>query len=403
VIAANGFGDGPAQALRDYLVPRAAEIVTIFHPLTREQGNRHVITTYANGMVVEESSIRTPVRPPASFAVDPFVPLLPRRVDVWFGFNPLACARGLVARRLHRAQMCVLWSVDFVPDRFGKGSPLTRLYDRIDRTCCLRANARVELTEAARDGRNERHRLSAGSTATHVVPMGAWLDRVAVTPTDGFASRRIVFLGHLVRRQGVDVLLRAVRLLVDRGESVAADIVGTGPLEGELRELALELGLAEVVRFHGFVPDHREVEQILAGCAVAVAPYRPTDETFTRYADPGKLKAYLAAGLPIVLTDVPPNAQELTRKAGAEVTACEPEALADAVTHAFSSPVAWRDRRELALDYARRFDWSVLLGDLLVELGLEVSAPSPGQAADESGEVGDLARDDGGRLEETDG
>jgi hypothetical protein len=100
---------------------------------------------------------------------------------------------------------------------------------------------------------------------------------------------------------------------------------------------------------------------------------------------------------------VPPNAQELTRKAGAEVTACEPEALADAVTHAFSSPVAWRDRRELALDYARRFDWSVLLGDLLVELGLEVSAPSPGQAADESGEVGDLARDDGGRLEETDG
>jgi glycosyltransferase involved in cell wall biosynthesis len=403
VIAANGFGDGPAQALRDILVLRGAEVVTIFHPLTREQGNRHIVTTYENGERVEERSIRIPLRPPASFAVDPFVPLLLRRVDVWFGFNPLACARGLFARRLHRAETCVLWSVDFVPDRFGHGTPLTRLYDRLDRACCLRADARVELTEAARDGRNQRHGLSPGVTPTHVVPMGAWLDRVERTAKDGYESRRIVFLGHLVPRQGVDVLLRTVRLLVDRGEGVTADIVGTGPLEGDLRSQARDLGLDDVVLFHGFVPDHREVERILAGGAVALAPYRTTGETFTRYADPGKLKAYLAAGLPIVLTDVPPNARELARTAGAEVTACEPAALADAVSRVLSSPAGWRSRRELALDYARRFDWSALLGDVLGKLGLDVSAPSPDEASDESTEVRDLARDNRGRLEQADG
>ena len=67
-IAANGFADGPAQALRDYLVSRGAGVVTIFHPLTREQGTEHVVTAYAEGSEVEVSSRAVPLRPPFSFA-----------------------------------------------------------------------------------------------------------------------------------------------------------------------------------------------------------------------------------------------------------------------------------------------------------------------------------------------
>ena len=40
-IVSNGFADGPAQALRDYLVARHADVTTIFHPLTPEQGTTH--------------------------------------------------------------------------------------------------------------------------------------------------------------------------------------------------------------------------------------------------------------------------------------------------------------------------------------------------------------------------
>jgi glycosyltransferase involved in cell wall biosynthesis len=105
-----------------------------------------------------------------------------------------------------------------------------------------------------------------------------------------------------------------------------------------------------------------------------VAPYRQTAATFTRYADPGKLKAYLAAGLPIVLTDVPPNAHELAVEAGAEIVADDAAALADGISRALDSPEQWRARRESALRYARRFDWNVLLGDLLEKLDLSPSA-----------------------------
>jgi glycosyltransferase involved in cell wall biosynthesis len=367
-IVSNGFADGPAQALRDYLVAQGASVVTIFHPLTPEQGRIHRIIEYADGAPVRERSLHLPLRPPASFVLDPFVPLLPTRVDTWFGFNPLACARGLVARRTGRARRDELWSVDYLPDRFGRATLPTRIYDRVDRLCCRHADARVELSEAARAARNRRHDLQPESAHAYVVPMGAWIDRVPTTPPDGFRRRRVVFLGHLVARQGVGTLLDALSNLGD----VAADVIGTGPLETELREHAKRAGLP--ITFHGYVADHREVEHLLSRASVAVAPYAQTDESFTRYADPGKLKAYLAAGLPIVLTNVPPNARELESEAGAEVTADDPAALADAISRALASAEQWHARRGSALAYARRFDWNVLLGDLLAALDLNPSA-----------------------------
>jgi glycosyltransferase involved in cell wall biosynthesis len=368
-VVANGFAEGPAQALRDHLVATGARVVAVSHPLTPEDGTRHLIAEYAGGRTVRERAVRLPLRPPLSFALDSLVPLAPPRVDAWFGFNPLACARGLVARSLGRARFVALWSVDFVPDRFGPGTVATRVYDRVDRLACTRADARIELSETAREARDRRHRLGAGAAPVHVVPMGAWLQRVPTTAPDAHARRRVVFLGHLVERQGVDLLLEALAQLIRRGEEIHADVIGTGPLEAALREQAHRLGLDATVRFHGFVEDHRDVERLLAEASIGVAPYRPSDSSFTRFADPGKLKAYLAAGLPIVLTDIPPNARELAREAGAEIVPYDAGALADGLLRCVA-PDEWARRRRAALGHARGFDWAVLLPELLERLGL---------------------------------
>ncbi len=370
-IVANGFADGPAQALRDHLVSRGNDVVAVLHPLTREQGTRHLITTYADGREVGTRSIDVRLAPPLSFAADPSIPLRMPRVDAWFGFNPLACGRGLADRRLGRAAKVVLWSVDFVPDRFGPGTLLTRVYNRLDRYCCTHADARVELSEAAREARELHHGLAGGSRPpAYVVPMGAWLERTPTVPADGYERRRIVFLGHLVPRQGIARLLDAMAILERRGSNVVASIVGSGPDEESLRERTRSLGLDGIVHFHGYVADHRGVERLLAEGSLAVAPYDDARSSFTRHADPGKLKAYLAAGLPIVLTDVPPNARELADQAGAEIVRFDADDLADAIERGLGTPALWRERRELALRHAREFDWPVLLDDLLARLGL---------------------------------
>jgi glycosyltransferase involved in cell wall biosynthesis len=367
-IVANGEADGPAQALRDYLVERGACVEMVTHPLLPEHGKRHVTTRFDHGRKVRVRTRWTPFRPPVSYALDPLIPLVPGSVDAWFGFNPLAATRGLVQRRLRRANTVVLWSVDFTPDRFGEDALLTRLYDRLDRLACRHADARVELSARARDARDARLGLDA-TNPIHVVPMGAWLARTPVVPADGFEAQRVVFLGHLTEGRGTATLIDAVALLRARGSRLDLDVIGGGDQLPALKRQAARLGVTEAVRFHGYVADHREVERLLAEGSVAAAPYLAAESTFTRWADPGKLKAYLAAGLPIVLTDVPPNAQELSREAGAEIVGQTPHELAAGIERVLASPEAWRERRDRALAYVHRFDWPRLFSELFVELG----------------------------------
>lgn len=67
---------------------------------------------------------------------------------------------------------------------------------------------------------------------------------------------RILFVGRLVERKGVDVLLRA---LAARDSARPAELVvcGDGPERARLESLAAELGVADVVTFAGRVSDER--------------------------------------------------------------------------------------------------------------------------------------------------
>jgi glycosyltransferase involved in cell wall biosynthesis len=371
LVIANGHRDSPPAGpfLEHLLALGARRVIAVTHPLTAEGDPRHEIAVWERGAALRTRHVRLPSRPPYTYPLDVLVPPWPEQVDGWFAFNNLACARGLLARRLGRAGRAVYWAVDFVPDRFGSGL-MTRAYDAIDRLCCLHADARFDLSRAALEGRSERHALRPGEgAATRVVPIGAWLDRVPSAPEDGWRARRVVFLGHLVPRQGVTVLLEALAELRRREVSFEAEIAGRGPLERELRNRSAELGLAELVRFRGFLADHTQVEAFLAAGSVAVAPYEPSEESFTRFADPSKLKSYLAAGLPILTTDVPPNAHELAARGGAEVVPYDALGMADALERALSSPESWARRRAQALALAREFDWPAILDGALEASG----------------------------------
>jgi glycosyltransferase involved in cell wall biosynthesis len=313
--------------------------------------------------------LKLPSRPPLTYAFDPLVPLWPEPTDCWIAFNNLAAGRGLFQRAVGRAGKVVYWAVDFVPNRFGRGL-LTRAYDRLDATCCKRVDLRVELSAAALRGRNDRHRLTVAESApAHVAPVGAWLWRLPVAAEDGWKRRRVIFLGHLVPRQGVGRLVEAFSALAARGVDFEAQIAGRGPSESELRDAVARAGLEDRVRFVGFLADHRDVETFVAEASVAVAPYDTEIESFTRFADPSKLRSYTAAGIPIVLTDVPPNAAELAAEAGAEVVPFTANGLADGIERALRSPQEWRQRRKQALEYSKRFDWEVIVPRALEKVG----------------------------------
>ncbi len=371
IVATSGFADGPSKALGRFLVESgAATVHVVTHPLVPEGPGEHRVDELVSGAV---RVARRPNKPPLTYLFDPVTPLRLPAADVWVSFNCLVTAQGLLRRRAGRVRHVIHWSVDFVPERFGTNL-LTRVYERLDKWAVTSSDARVELSDAAYHGRLEAYGLTAARCPAEIVPMGSWIDEAPRTGPDRLVAPRLVFLGHLVERMGVSLVVHLAAELRRRGRAVPIDVVGGGPMLEGLRALASQKQVDDLVMFHGFVADFAEVERVLSAGVVALAPYETDESSFSRFADPGKLKAYLGAALPILLTPVPPNATELVDHAGAELLEPTATAFADAVCRLLDDPAEWRRRHRAAEKHARQYDWNSMFRSALPRLGISLES-----------------------------
>src|SRR5438034_5185671 len=81
----------------------------------------------------------------------------------------------------------------------------------------------------------------------------------------------IVAVGRLIAKKGFADLVRACRLLMDRGKSFRCAIIGEGALEEELHEQIAQLDLQDCVKLPGAKPQH-EIREYLAAASVFVLP-----------------------------------------------------------------------------------------------------------------------------------
>ncbi len=149
----------------------------------------------------------------------------------------------------------------------------------------------------------------------------------AALPREDIDELRVLYMGRLSPRKGVDDVVSAVSLLTERGQPATVSLLGsvfTGYewYEQELRERAAELG-GDTVRFLGFRPD---VWSVLAEHDVLVVPSR-IDEPFGNTAVEGIL-----ALRPVIASDT----SGLREAAGGYPTAAlvaphAPTAIADAL------------------------------------------------------------------------
>jgi glycosyltransferase involved in cell wall biosynthesis len=112
----------------------------------------------------------------------------------------------------------------------------------------------------------------------------------------------IVAVGRLIAKKGFVDLLRACRLLSERGRSFRCEILGEGPLEQELREEIGQLDLQDCVELPGAKPQH-EIREHLAAATVFVLP-SVIDPDGGMDNLPTVIMEAMAAGLPVVSTSI---------------------------------------------------------------------------------------------------
>ncbi|MFA6956052.1 MAG: glycosyltransferase family 4 protein [Thermoanaerobaculia bacterium] len=199
-------------------------------------------------------------------------------------------------------------------------------------------------------------RLAARRRRSDSVPVvGCGIDLEAVSPALGepvAPGATLLYAGRLIKQKRIDLLLGALALLPrESGASLA--IYGEGPERRALESLALHLGVADRVAFHGHVEGSAELWRRIRSARIAVQP--SAREGFGIF----PLEA-MALGVPVVYCLSADSAVGELVRDGVEGLASEPDrdALARAIGRLLSDDTlrtqlgaAGRLRaREFALD-----------------------------------------------------
>ncbi|WP_426285279.1 glycosyltransferase [Luteibacter sp. E-22] len=239
------------------------------------------------------------------------------------------------------------------------GADLFALHGRLPmalkRFVLARCQATTVVSHAMQD---EAESLLNGRKAI-VSPMGVDLHERFV-PGDGVSREpgQILFVGRLVEKKGVEVLLRAMPLVLQRVPTATLTIVGFGPLEASLKSECAELGLDDIVTFVGAVTQAGLVNYYQSA-SVFAAPFRAASSGDQEGLGLVLVEA-LGCGCPVVASDVPAVRDVASDMSGMRVVVPEdPRALADGLAAVLLEEVsaAWvPDRARLV----ERFDWDAV-------------------------------------------
>ncbi|HUQ79159.1 MAG TPA: glycosyltransferase [Patescibacteria group bacterium] len=181
----------------------------------------------------------------------------------------------------------------------------------------------------------------------------------------------VLYQGGFSRERGIEPLIDAIRLVPE----VVLVLMGYGPLTGELTRMAAHPALGDRVRILPAVSPADLLDWIAAADIVAM-PIQPSTLNH-RLTTPNKLFEALAAGVPVVASDLPGMASIVRdHGVGVLVDPTNPAAIADAIADLLADP----DRRAAmgarALAAAHRvFNWETQAASLIAEYGRLTGRP----------------------------
>jgi len=370
-IVTHVFATGPSQELEEYLKSSVNTLMFIGHPFSYAEDTRSFYRIYENGKLVKErEGIALKLPDPFIYFKDFAYTLIwtvksRKRFDILVGVDPLNCFAGIFLNKIKRTRKVIMYTIDYVPKRFHNKS-LNWLYHKLDSYCVMHSDQIWNLSPRMATEREKKGVFKDDKQI--VVPIGVNFNRIKRLPLEKINRKCVVYMGHLRKGQGLELIIQALPKIVKEIPDIKLLIIGTGQLENYLRNMVKELGVSGNVEFKGFIKDHRDVEKLLAKCAVGLATYEPDPDSFTQYTDPSKPKQYMACGLPVIITRVPWIAKEIEEKTMGVVIGYSEHELTDAVIKLLMDDELYGICRENAIRFASKLDWNVIFAEAFSKL-----------------------------------
>jgi len=166
----------------------------------------------------------------------------------------------------------------------------------------------------------------------------------------GLKDRQVIgFIGSFYAYEGLTVLLQALPLMLADNADLRLLLVGGGPQEAELRQLANELRIADKVIFTGRVP-HEQVQRYYS--IIDVLVYPRLSMRLTDLVTPLKPLEAMAQGKLLAASDVGGH-RELIRDGhnGVLFKTGDPHSLAEKVSALLRASARWPALRQAGREY----------------------------------------------------
>jgi glycosyltransferase involved in cell wall biosynthesis len=187
----------------------------------------------------------------------------------------------------------------------------------------------------------------------------------------------IGYIGRLEEETGIDLLFDALKLLNQK--SIMCKVVIIGGSEFKIKHYkkkCKELEIQNMVDFLGRVESRSEALEKLSKSMFGYAMYQPTKSNSSKYADNGKVKDYIQAGIPVLVTKGFSNADDeiLTRNGFLELDFSASK-LASQIEKLMNISIDnseyYQELKVKTVNFGNKFDYKIVfekLWDMIVKL-----------------------------------
>lgn len=365
VIVIHESTTGLAHDLRDYFLKQEVEeLLFIAHPLlyiSENFKNSSRYEFYKKGKLVRSGTAFHWIFPEPIIYLKDFIYTLRwcfsqgSIFDLFVGFNNLNSFTGLVLKLIGRTRKVIYYVIDYVPNRFSN-RVLNMIYHRIEKFAAENSDWTWNLSPRMMEERNRKWNKNFPNQL--VVPHGVSINRIKRLPLDKINSTEILYMGTLLKKQGIQLVIQSLPLVIKKIPTIRLTIIGKGPYEKELKQLTKKMNLDDYVSFLGYIENHKDMENRIAKATLAIALYNRKYDEFSYYADPGKIKNYLGAGVPVVMTDVPYVAREVVKNRCGFIVQYNKRDLLNILLKFFADKKLIKEYRYNALRFAKKYDWN---------------------------------------------
>lgn len=369
--------NGSVEPLRDFLVPKVEKLVLIDQLVPSSESVLHKIEVYVSNkqkfieyhpswwfkLITPILWMRNTNGTHISFKIRDFLSIIDWTFrdatvfDYFIGLESINTLAGILLRKLGRVKHVIYYVSDYSPNRY-KNRWFNRLYLAFDRMSAKHADYIWDVSRAIHPARIKAGLNRYSSAPVIHVANGLFPSQIKTNPVSKIKPYSIVFMGTLGPENGPDVVIRALSTIRKKYAKATLHIIGgTEESFAWLKPIIRDYKQEGAVIFHGFIPNAAKMSEIMRSCSIAVAPYRSMRGSPRYYGDAGKIRAYCAAGLPIVTSPVPPLGRDMAEAGAAVIANDDEKSFASAILALFENSDLYVRMRRKAIAIAKTNTW----------------------------------------------